>query len=222
MAELMVDPAIARGALVGVPWETYLELRQIPEMRNWRMAYLDGTLIIMSPEFLHEGSAELLGMIVRAVASASALDHRSARATTLRLKGETRKKGSGKEPGTSFYIGPSFAAVRGKKTIDPTVDLPPNLAVEVDNKSDSALAPPLYARLGVPEIWIHRTNENIVWFGGLQGPEYSALDRSICLPRLTPDLANQALAAFAEHDENEYTWGLWLQDWARSLPAPPA
>jgi Uma2 family endonuclease len=218
--DLTTEIQVVPDALTGVPWRVYRQLRRIPEMRNRRMTYLDGTLIIMSPEYIHENSADLLGMIFRAVAGASGVPYCSARATTLSRKGSKPKKGSGKEPDTSFYVGPNVKRVKGKSTIDLKVDPPPDITVEVVNKSDSALALPLYARLGVPEVWVYHARKDTIWFGRLDGSEYVPLDRSLCLPRLTPVLALFALAAYRDH-EDEGSWYSWLQEWARSLPLPP-
>jgi Uma2 family endonuclease len=219
--ELIPETLVVPDALTGVPWRVYRQLRKIPEMRNRRMTYLDGTLIIMSPEYIHENSAELLGVLFRAVASASGVPYCSARATTLSRKGNKPKKGSGKEPDTSFYVGARVKRMKSKKTIDLKVDPPPDITVEVVNKSDSALALPLYARFGVPEVWVYHARQETIWFGRLEGGEYVSLDRSLCLPQLTPELALHALSAYRDH-EDEGSWNTWLQEWARALPLPPA
>jgi Uma2 family endonuclease len=221
MAEVLTDTPVAPGALTGVPWHLYRQLRRIPEMRNRRMTYLDGTLIIMSPEYIHESSADLLGIIVWSVASASAIPFCPARMTTLWRKGLTRKRGSGKEPDTSFYVGASTKRMKGKRLIDLKVDPPPDLVIEVDNKADSTIALTLYARLGVPEVWIHRVNDKTIWFGKLVGDQYASIERSIALPRLTPAPVIDALAAY-DQQEDAGLWNLWLQDWVRALPSLPA
>ncbi len=43
--------------------------------------------------------------------------------------------------------------MRGKTEIDLTVDPPPDLALEIDNTSDSRLRFNSYQALGVPELW---------------------------------------------------------------------
>ena len=40
-----------------------MDLRDNPENHRVRMTYLDGTLILMSPELIHEDDAELAGSL---------------------------------------------------------------------------------------------------------------------------------------------------------------
>ena len=48
-----------------VPWDLYRSLRDQPQTDHLRMSYLDGTLIAVSPGFLHDRRTELLGHVVR-------------------------------------------------------------------------------------------------------------------------------------------------------------
>jgi Uma2 family endonuclease len=218
--DLTTETQVVPDALTGVPWRVYWQLRQIPEMRNRRMTYVDGTLIIMSPHYVHEVSAELLHVLFRTVAGQSGLPYCSARATTLSHMGSNPTVGSGKEPDTSFYVGPNVKRIKGKEAIDLKVDPPPDITIDVGSKSDSDLALPLYARFGVPEVWVYHARQETIWFGRLDGSEYVSLDRSLCLPRLTPALALHALAAYRDY-EDEGSWYSWLQDRARALPLAP-
>ncbi len=54
------------------------------------------------------------------------------------------------EPDNCFYI-EHESAVRGKDSLDLTIDPPPDLAIEVEVTSRSN--PNIYATLGVPELW---------------------------------------------------------------------
>jgi Uma2 family endonuclease len=208
--------------LEGVPFAMYRELRALRTCRHVRMTYLDGSLVLMSPEFLHELGAEHLALIVRAVALAGRLKLCGVGRTTLWRDGHSREKGSGKEADAAFYIGESVSALRGKDTIDLAVEPPPDLAIEVDNKADSEQALPLYARLAIPEVWRFDVREHRLWFGHLRGDHYEAAERSLCIPALTPELIIEALAAFDSNDPDETAWSVWLQDWARALVTPPS
>ena len=141
--------------------------------------------------------------------------------TTLRREGKGSRKGNGKEPDNGFYIGANARRIRGKESIDLTIDPPPDLAIEVDNKSDSELALPTYVRIGVPEVWRYDARDHTLWFGHLIGESYESIDRSLCLPVLTPDLVLAALDALDEGDMDDSAWVLWLLDWARALPETP-
>jgi Uma2 family endonuclease len=185
------------------------------------MSYLDGTLTLMSPEYAREGVAYLLGMLVVGVTSGLGLEVKGVRSTTLR-KGTDPVKGSGKEPDNAFYLGENERRMRRRKKLDLAVDPPPDLAIEVDNTNDSKAVLPIYARLGVPEVWRYDVREHSLWFGRLQGEAYAEVDRSVALPRLTPSLVLQALDVFDEGEMGENAWLEWLKGWARGLPEAPA
>ncbi|WP_435008726.1 Uma2 family endonuclease [Tundrisphaera lichenicola] len=213
------DPPQSPGlTLHNVPWATYAQLRDEPGNGRVRMAYLDGTLTLMSPAYRHERGAETLGLLIRGVTQGLGLEVLGAGSTTLRDPG----KEAGKEPDTSFYLGDHERRMRTKEEVDLNVDPPPDLAIEVDHSHDSQNALAIYARLGVPEVWRYDVRRASLWFGRLEGDSYREVDRSACLPRLTPALVLQALAVLYEGEMGENAWLEWLRNWARDLPGAPA
>jgi Uma2 family endonuclease len=210
--------------LQGVDWETYCRLRDEPRNERVRMSYLDGELTLMSPDLIHDEGAEVLGLLVRGVTSGLGLEIKGIRTSTLR-RGTAPRKGSGKEPDNAFYIGENERPMRNLKKkgkLDLAVDPPPDLAIEVDNSRDSEAALPIYARLGVPEVWRYDVQDGSLWFGRLEGDSYREVDRSACLPRLTPALVLEALGVFDEGEMGENAWHEWVKAWARNLPEAPA
>ncbi len=218
--DLLTEAVVGEGVtLREITWETYLDLRDNPENDQVRMTYLDGTLILMSPEIVHDNDAELLGVLIRATAKAIGLEVMGTRSTTLR-RGRARR-GAAKEPETSFYIG-NERRMRRKKTLDLTVDPPPDLAVEVDNKSDSKAALPIYARLGVPEVWRYTpTDEVAMRFYRLEGEGYEEVDQSVALPVLTSALVLELLRALDESEMGEIAWSDHIVDRIRQIAAEP-
>ena len=215
MATAEMEPRA--NVLFDIPWGIYRRVRSARRNRHLRMTYHDGTLILMSPEYVHEFSAELLGLIVRAAVAALGVPVAGTRTTTFGRKGQRPLKGSGKEPDAGFYIGASVARIRGKRRIDLDVDPPPDLAIEVDHKSDSEVALPIYADLRVPEVWRYQVKAGTLWFGRLtDAGTYEPIERSHCLPALTPALVLSALERCRDMDES--AWFDWLRDWARALP----
>jgi Uma2 family endonuclease len=200
-----------------VDWETYCQLRDEPANRRIRMDYLDGTLALMSPEYIHDRGAESLGLVVRGVTSGLGLEVKGMWTTTLR-RATARRKGAGKEPDNAFYIGENERRMRKLKSLDLAVDPPRDIAIEADNTRDSKRALLIYARLGVPEVWRYDAPKHSLWFGRLAGDHYESSDRSLALPRLTPTLVLQALDVFDEGEKDENAWFEWLKGWARDLP----
>jgi Uma2 family endonuclease len=225
------EPAVSAAILPretitlrNIDWETYCKLRDEPTNYHIRMAYLDGDLTFMSPDPTHDEGAESLGLLVRGVTSGLGLRVKGIRTTTLR-RGTAPVKGSGKEPDNAFYIGENELLMRNLKKkgkLDLAVDPPPDLAIEVDHTRDSEAALAIYARLGVPEVWRYDVRGHALRFGRLAGDAYQEVDRSVCLPKLTPALILQALDVFDEGDMDENAWLDWIKEWARGLPEAPA
>ncbi len=64
--------------------------------------------------------------------------------------------------------------------------------MEIDITNESIGKRPIYAALGVPEIWRYDGTE--VTFHGLVEREYRPLPDSLSFPGLAPDLVGEALA----------------------------
>jgi Uma2 family endonuclease len=221
MATEISRPKAAPGTVLhGVDWEAYNQLRDHPRNGRFRMSYLDGTLILMSPELVHDRYGRRLAMVIDEVTEALGIFVEGIATTTLRRRGDGRRKGSAKESDYGFYFGENAVRMRRRDVLDLDVDPPPDIAIEVDYKADSAKALKLYARLGVPQVWRYKPQSRELWFGRLAGGTYESIERSLALPRLTPELV---LLALARIDEFGGTASKpWLREWARGLPDPPA
>jgi Uma2 family endonuclease len=196
--------------LSGITYGVYTTIRDDPGNRGYRMTYHDGVLEIMSPEFRHEKGAWRLGLLVYEYAVAIGLPCQPAGATTFRKGMPRRRKGHGKEPDASFYLGDAEALVRGKEVLDLNLDPPPSLWIEVDNRASSAGRLPLYARLGIPEVWQYRPRTRRLWFRRLTDQGYEELTESRALPGLTP---GRVLELLAEVDARGQTaWTGWFRD----------
>ena len=167
-----------RVILHNISWETFDRLiTESGDHRNTRFYYLDGTLEIMSPLFVHEGSNRFIEALVCAAAEVLEMNLRRAGSVTLRL----RPKQAGAEPDSSFYI-QSEALVRHLTELDLQVDPPPDLVVEVDITSSSDRRMPIYARLGIPELWQY--DGLTVQYYLLKDDEYEAVQISPTFPNL--------------------------------------
>ena len=199
-----------RCVLSGVTYDAYVRLRDHPRNDHLRMVYHDGVLEIMSPAYRHERGSRHLGMIVNAYAASTGLDYQGARSTTFRRGLPGQLKGKGKEPDESFYF-THVDVIRAKDTIDLEVDPPPDLWIEVDNRASSAGKLPVYAALGVPEVWRYRPRRRTLWIGRLADGAYTEVGESRCLPGLTPSLLLEFLDE--AQTRGEMRWDLWLRAW---------
>jgi Uma2 family endonuclease len=171
-----------RVVLHNISWETFERLlEEAGSNRNTRFHYLDGTLEIMSPLFVHEGSNRFIAALIGAAAEVLDLNLRRAGSVTLRQK----PKRAGAEPDSSFYI-QSEPLVRHLTELDLKKDPPPDLVVEVDITSSSDRRFPIYARLGIPELW--QFDGKTIQYYLLQDDEYVPVQISPTFPTLPADM----------------------------------
>jgi Uma2 family endonuclease len=180
------------------------------------MTYYDGTLEIISPEYIHEVPAVRFGLLVRAAARHLGIACQGGGSTTFRRPGQGKRKGQGKEPDRCFYLA-SVPRIRGKTKLDILDDPPPDLWIEIDNRGSSRGRLPIYARLGVPEVWRYDVRRGRLWFGRKAGEAYEAIEPSLALPILTPALVLEALALAEGLVDSE--WEERLVAWLGNLPA---
>jgi Uma2 family endonuclease len=134
--------------LSDVDWETYEKLRSSDGNRNLRMTYDHGVLEIMSPSKLHERLAELLGRLVLVWTEERGIPVQSGGSTTFKQEPKRR----GLEPDKCFFV-ENEMAVRERDEHDPAIDPAPDLAIEIDVSSSSQARMPIYANLGIREVW---------------------------------------------------------------------
>ncbi len=186
--ETVKSPPEQCAILHDISWETYQRLLADHQDRSApRFAYDRGTLEIMSPPAEQEEPNRAIALLVEVVAEEVGLDLRNLGSTTLKREDVRR----GVEPDSCFYI-QNEPRVRGKPGIDLALDPPPDLVVEIDITSPSLEKLPIYAQLGVPEVW--RYDGNSVTILRLSGEAYDAAAESAALPPLTGDVLSRFVA----------------------------
>ena len=142
-------PAEQRTVLQNISWETFEALlRETGGDRGSRFAYDCGTLEIMTPLFEHESYKCNFGNFIIALAEELNTEIKSAGSTTLKRRIAKR----GIEPDNCYYV-QNEPAVRGRQELDLEVDIPPDLAIEIDITSSSVNKFEIYAALGITELW---------------------------------------------------------------------
>ena len=135
--------------LHGVSWATYECL--LADFQDSHAAYFTydrGVLEIMVLSFEHEKLNRLIHDLFTVIALEMNLEFVNAGSTTFKRIDLSR----GSEPDTCFYI-QHAEQVQDKDNIDLSVDPPPDLVIEIDITSPSLDKLPIYAQIGVPEIW---------------------------------------------------------------------
>src|SRR4028119_356602 len=193
--------------LQGVGWDFYEEiLKEFEDSNALHFAYDDGFLEAEVPTLKHEKPKGLLADLVKFICLELQIDYVDAGQTTFRKK----SKAKGVEPDTGFYI-QNESKVRGLLEIDLQKDPPPDLVIEVDVTSPSLDKMPIYAALGVPEVWLYKGER--VEFYTLEGEEYREIENSIALPILSGKQATEFLLAGLS--EGSSKWFQMVIDWAK-------
>lgn len=130
-------------------WSFYNSL--VTDERNWhlRLTYLHDDLEIVTRSFFHERLAVRLCLLIHAYAEEADTALRGAGSTTLMRE----KDLCGLEPDLSYYV-QNVDVMIGKRSLDLTVDPPPDLAIEIDISQPYISKLPIYECIGVREVWI--------------------------------------------------------------------
>jgi Uma2 family endonuclease len=138
---------------------------------------------ILSPLKRHGNRSYLLGRMVDIIdIIVEEFDLPLFPADPITLKRPDLAKGV--EPDKLYYFGQDVSRVLGPREFDLTLDPPPNLIIEVDHTSSSVPRLPIFAALGIPEVW--RMKGETLFFLQLQADRtYLASPRSRAFPTFT-------------------------------------
>lgn len=204
---IVISPPEQRIMLYDISWQTYEHLLADHENRSApRFTFDRGVLEIMSPSSEHEEYNRTISLLVEILAEALNIDIRNLGSTTFKRE----DLGRGFEPDSCFYI-QNAERISGKSEIDPAMDPPPDLVVEIDLTSASLEKFPIYAQFGVPEIWRYDGRELMIF--KLEAGKYARSNESAALPILT----SQALTRFLAESKSlkRTAWLRMLRDWGR-------
>jgi len=201
-------PADATLVLRHVRWEEYQELLEaVGEAAGLRISYNEGIMRVMTLSAEHENYVEVIQDLVRLCTMRLGLRLRSFGSVTMK----TERMAKGSEPDCCFYI-QSADRIGTRKRIDFASDPPPDIVVEVDIHHESLSKLPIYAALGVPEIWRYDGQRLSIYHW--QSDTYIPAAVSQALPLLTSELLTEFLARTRDEDENAVLLAFerWLQE----------
>ncbi len=193
-----------------VTWDEYEELlEQVGEASGLRISYNDGTLKVMSLSPTHEKYVRFIEGLIGAIRLRLHINIVSFGSATMRKRIDSK----GNEPDACFYV-QTATAIGNRIEIDFTVDPPPDVVVEVDIHHDSTDNYPIYAALGVPEIWRYDGWEATIFH--LKGNDYVEADASLALPMITSVILTEYLMRLRQ--EGEFAALVAFDEWLQSLP----
>lgn len=198
-----------RVILDNISWETYQRLmEERGERPKPRYAYDHGKLETMVTSYEHENLKHIIATLVELLAEELEMDIEAAGSTTF----QREDLAQGFEPDACFYFKHS-AHIRGLKRIDLQIDPVPELVIEIDITHPSLNKFPIYASLGIPEVWrYHRQALTIL---RLEDGAYREQEGS----GVFAGVKTEELTRFIEDSQsiNRPLWSRSVREWARSL-----
>ena len=202
----------SRFLLYPINWVGYQQLRELTGNDGPRIAYLDGMVELMTPDFLHEESTYQLGRMVTDLIVGLGIPAKGLRSSTFTRDSVEHAV----EPDECFYL-TNIDRIVGQKKGDLDILPPPDLVIEVEITSSLLDKLRLYAGLGVPEIWRYDGSHLTIL---LLRPDatYAPAPTSRAFPFLPmPGFLDQ----LASYDPaNETGWTISYRAWVRDVVAP--
>lgn len=206
MAEVAA-PAEDRIRLYGQTWEMYeWFVAKHDGNPSMRVTFDDGYLEILVASARHEQPNQAISKLIQTIADELRLNYVAMGAPTFQRK-DLQK---GFEPDSCYYFR-NLKQVRSRD-FNPSKSDPPDLLIEVDVTSDSRRRFPIFAAIGVPEVW--RLDGDTIDFHQLRDGEYSIVEASQWFPFLTAVKAEAFFAAYWELDQQ--SWLDSIRDFVRS------
>ncbi|HEX4795254.1 MAG TPA: Uma2 family endonuclease [Humisphaera sp.] len=210
MVRILDKPEVPQHiVLSGVSWSYYEQTLEEIGNQPIRVAFLDGLMELRSPLPEHDGAKSAIADLIATLAAECQIPRKSFGSTTFRRQ----EKAAGTEPDACFYFN-EIDSVKGMKRFDPLLHRAPDLWIEVDLSNTSVPREPIYARLGVPEVWRYsgdRLSIRLLTTGG----SYADSANSRAFPFLPVDTFASFIPRMIEEDESRVL--LDFREWVRGL-----
>lgn len=205
----IAKPTGERVLLRAVSWEAHERLLTDQGDRGSpRLTYDRGELEFLAPSTGHERDNRDLALLVELVASELSRDILDVGSMTFKRESVRR----GFEPDTAFYTD-HYDQVAGKDQIDPEVDPPPDLVIEIDVTRPIVPTLPIHAAFGVPEVW--RSDGDRVAILRLGDGDYRQVAASVALPPVTSEVLTHFLVE--RRRLRRVAWMRAIRHWARDV-----
>lgn len=207
-----VQPA-GQVTLDGISWEQYLTIADaLPDRPGLRITYDGEHLELMTTSQQHERFKKIIGRMIEMLSFE--LRHKIVCGGNVTFRRHDLRRGL--EPDECYWIR-NHAALLGVSALDLTIQPPPDLVLEIDVSSRSVERLPIYALLGVPEVW--RFDPPVMEALILdQAGTYRPTEESLSFPGPRPSALMPFVLKAGTIEENEllreFVGWVRQQDWA--------
>ena len=206
-ATAIANPPVERVILRDISWDFYQRLlRERGDSPGSRVTYDGGLLQITVVSVAHDNPNRTLASIVELAAEETGTDSCHLGSTTFQRPDLLK----GFELDSCYYF-LHAGEVRDKDEIDLTVDPPPELVIEVDVTSNSLDRFPIFAAVGVAEVWRYKAGAVTIFV--LRDGEYHPVANSLALPILTAEAITRFAASYRKMKSP--AWAAELRAWVR-------
>lgn len=207
-----------RVVLQDVKWDQYEQLlKELGAKRQTRLTFCRGKLEMMHPIEAHERCSKLIESLLIVLGEEKQFPLTTIAPIVLKHP----EYGYATETDTGYYLQENAPQKRKAAVVLPT-DPPPDILVEVSLTKSTIEKLPLYATLGIPEVWRYLTTAGDDVLKGnlriyhLENGDYVEHSHSLCLPYLPADRIQQFLE---QSDSMSLAAALRvLRSWAEELP----
>jgi Uma2 family endonuclease len=204
----VLSPPEARVTLHNISWSLYEQLlAEHVDKSSPHFVYDRGELEITVLSYEHEELNRLINDFIVVIAMEWNIEYCNAGSTTFKREDLER----GFEPDSCFYV-QRAGQIAGKKRLDLTIDPPPDLVLEIDITHPSLDKLPIFATVGVPEVW--RYDGERVRMLALAGDSYVECERSLAFPALQRAPLAALLAASQQMPRT--AWLRHVRAWAQT------
>lgn len=195
-----------------VSWAEYEDLlEQVGEAPGLRITYDNGSLHAMTISAEHEKYTFFINSLIAGIRLRLRINILAFGSATMRK----HRLAKGHEPDACFYV-QTAALIGNRIQLDFETDPPPDIVVEIDVHHDSRSRFPVYAALGVPEIWRYDGNvmtiSHLIGEGG--GQQFVDREKSAALPMLTAQILTEMIELMRNKGELQAL--LVFDEWLRS------
>lgn len=193
--------------LRGISWEEYQRFLHKLSPFHLRFTYYQDCLEVMSLSPDHELYKRLLGRFVEILAESLSLKIYPLGSTLFQ-----RPNTLAATPDDCFYFS-NIEKIRSKKQLDLRFDPSPDLVIEIDLDNRAGFHLPVYADLGMLEIWLYNGVSLTIYQP--QDQAYVPCDRSLIFPQFPIPLIAPLLLKANQKDYFKLIYEIrcWVQDY---------
>jgi len=196
----------------GVSWEEYERVLEQFESESCRarITYNQGQMEVTTMGDKHERAKAAIGRLIETYGIERDIPVNCLGSVTLRRQDLLK----GLEPDECFYVTTPLPPVPDElgAPLDLSIHPPPDLAIEVDITKTSIPRQPIYAALGIREVWRY-DGQSLVFLKRTRDGRYEPTQYSTLLPRLS----SNDLDPFVQMALNQspHAAAKALRDWVR-------